>query len=230
MQIIKVFLSIVYLIAFFSVESLAITWNSAYIESFAKNYLTENILPPVDGKIAFEISSIDHRVVINSCQTPLQANIPENINRRNVNIKISCADSTPWQIYLHAKVERSFAVVVATNNIEKGVVLSKNNIGIEYLAPNKIRGEKLNNLEALLGSKAERRIAKGRTITRRNVCLICKGNVVTIEAQSNNFSIKTKGIALSSGNLHQQIKVKNSQSGRVIKAEISAINRVTINL
>ena len=230
MQIIKVFLSIVYFIALSPVESSAITWNSAYIESFAKTYLTENIPPPKEGRISIEVSSIDPRVVINSCQVPLQANIPENINRRNVNIKITCADRAPWQIYLHAKVERSFAVVVATNTIEKGVVLSKENIGIEYIPPNKIRGEKLTSIKALLGSKAEKRIGKGRTITRRNVCLVCKGDVITIVAKAKNFMVKTKGIALSSGNLHQQIKVKNTRSGRVIKPKISAINQVTINL
>lgn len=230
MQIIKVFLSIVYFITLLPVESSAVTWDSAYIESFAKTYLIENIPPPVDGKISIDVANIDPRVIINSCQTPLQANIPENVSRRNVNIKITCADSTPWQIYLHAKIERTFAVVVATNVIEKGVVLSKDNIGIEYIAPNKIRGEKLSNIQALLGSKAEKRIGKGRTITRRNVCLVCKGDVITIVAKAKNFMVKTKGVALSSGNLHQQIKVKNTRSGRVIKPKISAINQVTINL
>jgi len=230
MQIIKVFLSILYFIALLPVESSAVTWDSAYIESFAKTYLTENIPPPEDGRISIDVANIDPRVIINACQVPLQANIPENVSRRNVNIKITCADSTPWQIYLHAKIERTFAVVVATNIIEKGVVLTTDNIGIEYIAPNKIRGEKLSNIQALLGSKAEKRIGKGRTITRRNVCLVCKGDVITIVAKTKNFMVKTKGIALSSGNLHQQIKVKNTRSGRVIKPKISAINQVTINL
>lgn len=234
MQIIKVFSSIVYfialLIALSPVASSAVTWDSAYIELFAKNYLTDKIPPPVDGRISIDIANIDPRVVIQSCQIPLQANIPENVSRRNVNIKIYCGDSTPWQMYLHAKIERTFAVVVATNIIEKGVVLSKENIGIQYIARNKIRGEKLTNLKALLGSKAEQRIGKGRTITRRNVCLVCKGDVITIVAKSKNFMVKTKGVALSSGNLDQQIKVKNTRSGRVIKPKISAINQVTINL
>jgi len=42
--------------------------------------------------------------------------------------------------------------------------------------------------------------------------------------------IKTQGTALSSGNLNQQIRVKNSRSGRIIKPKISAMNQVTINL
>lgn len=42
--------------------------------------------------------------------------------------------------------------------------------------------------------------------------------------------IKTKGVALSSGNLHEQISVENSRSGRVIRPKVSAVNQVTINL
>ena len=230
MPTLKVFLSIVCFIALFPLTAPATTWDRAYIESFAKTYLESIIPTPLDGKISIHVAKIDPRVVIKPCLVPLKANIPENINRRNVNIKITCADSMSWQIYLSAKIERTFAVVVTTNTIEKGVMLSEENIGIAYLAYNKIPGEKLTNINAVLGSKAEKRIGKGRTITRKNVCLVCKGDAITIIAKAASFMIKTKGIALSSGNLNQQIKVKNSRSGRVIRPKISAVNQVIINL
>ncbi len=230
MHTFKVFLSTVYFIALFPLSISAITWDRAYIETFAKTYLQSKISPPNDGKITINVAKIDPRVLIQPCQIPLKANIPENINRRNVNVKITCEDSTPWQMYLPAKIERSFAVVVATNIIEKGIILSESNIGIEYIADNKTRGEKLTDIKAVLGSKAKKRIGKGRTITRRNVCLVCKGDAITIIAKTENLVIKTKGTALSSGNLNQQIKVKNANSGRVIKPKISAVNQVTINL
>jgi len=230
MHTFKVFLSIMCFIVLFPLESLATTWDRAGIESFAKTYLESKIAPPLDGKIAFNVVNIDPRVIIKPCQVPLKANIPENAQRRNVNIKITCNDSMPWQLYLPTKVKRTFAVVAATNNIEKGVILSEQNIGIIYVASNKIRGEKLNEIKAILGSKAKRRITKGNMINRQNVCLVCKGDTITIIAKSKNFMIKTKGTALSSGNINQQIRVKNSRSGRVINPKISAVNQVTITL
>ena len=230
MNTFKVFLSIMCFIVLFPLESLATMWDRAGIESFAKTYLESKIAPPLDGKIAFKIINIDPRVIIKPCQVPLKANIPENTQRRNVNIKITCNDSIPWQLYLPAKVERTFAVVAATNNIEKGVILSELNIGIIYVTNNKIRGEKLSKIAAVIGSKAERRITKGSMINRRNVCLVCKGDTITIIAKSQNFMIKTKGKALSSGNINQQIRVKNTRSGRVINPKISAVNQVTITL
>ena len=62
------------------------------------------------------------------------------------------------------------------------------------------------------------------------MCLVCKGDSVTITAKSPNFIIKTQGIALSSGNLNKQIKVKNTRSGKVIRSKITAINQVVIHL
>ncbi len=231
MRITNVFLlSIMTFIALYPLASFATTWDSAYIESFAKKFLENEIAPPPEGKISFSIADIDPRIIIKPCQIPLTANIPENTDRRNINIKISCDDSTSWQMYLPAKIERTFAVVVATSTIEKGATLTKQNIAIEYIATNKIRGERLTDINAVLGSKAEKRIGSDHPITRRNICLVCKGDTITIIAKNKNFMIKTKGVALSSGNLHEQIEVENSRSGRVIRPKISAVNQVTINL
>ncbi len=230
MHLIKLYSIILYLIVLFPPTSHATTWDKAYIETFAKKHLEEKLLPPEGGKISIRIANIDPRITIKPCQQKLTANIPENTNSRNVNVKIYCADSKPWQIYLPARIERTFAVVIATTTIEKGAMLSKDNISVQFLASNKIRGKKLTDITAVLGSKAEKRIGKGRAINTRNVCLVCKGDSVTITAKSANFIIKTQGIALSSGNLNKQIKVKNSRSGKVIRAKVTAINQVIIHL
>ena len=230
MHTIKFFLFITYFMALFSLVSSATTWDSAYIESFVQKSLESNILPPSGGKISFNIADIDPRIIIKPCQTPLKANLPENTNRRNINVKVTCEDSTPWKIYLPAKIERTFAVVVTTSTIEKGDILTKKNIAIDYVAKNRIRGERVTDINSVLGSKAEKRIANDHTVTKNNICLVCKGDAITIIAKTENFMIKTQGTALSSGNLNQQIRVKNSRSGRIIKPKISAVNQATIHL
>lgn len=230
MHRIKLYSIALYLIVLFSPTGHATTWDKAYLETFAKQFLKEKLLPPVGGKISISIASIDPRITIKPCTQKLTANIPENTTGRNVNVKISCADSTPWKIYLPARIERTFAVVIATTVIEKGATLSKDNISVQFLTSNKIRGKKFTNISTILGSKAEKRIGKGRAINTKNVCLVCKGDSVTITAKSSNFMIKTQGIALSSGNVNKQIKVKNTRSGKAIRAKVTAINQVAIHL
>jgi flagella basal body P-ring formation protein FlgA len=225
-----VYLSFICLLMLLPSISLATTWDRAYIESFAKKYLEANIPAPADGRISFNVTNIDTRIIIKPCQVPIKANRPENTHRRNEHVTITCDASTPWQLYLPAKMERTLAVVVTTSTMEKGEVLTKDNIAIDYIATNKIRGERITDINSVLGSKAEKRIGNERTITKTNICLVCKGDVITIIAKNDSFLIKTKGTALTSGNLHEQIEVKNSRSGRIIRPQISAVNQVTINL
>ena len=219
-----------FLLVLFTSISFATTWDSAYIELFAQKHLESTIPPPLGGKISFRVANLDPRIRITPCQAALKANIPENTERRNVNVKIYCDDAIPWHIYLPAKIERSYAVVVTTSTIEKGEILTPENIAISFIETNRIRGERITDINEVLGSKAEQRIGNDQTIAKKNICLVCKGDAITIMAKNKNFTIKTKGTALSSGNLHEQISVKNSRSGRIIKPTISAINQVTINL
>jgi flagella basal body P-ring formation protein FlgA len=219
-----------YLIVLFSFSSHSTTWDRAYLETFAKKYLEEKIVPPEGGKISISVANIDPRITIQPCKQKLIANIPQDTISRNVNVKISCDDPTPWQIYLPARIEKTFAVVIATTTIEKGTMLSKDNISVQYIPSNRIRGKRLSDMTAILGSKSEKRIGKGRAINTKNVCLVCEGDTVTISANSPNFVIKTQGIALSSGNLNKQIKVRNTHSGKVIRSKVTAINQVTIHL
>jgi flagella basal body P-ring formation protein FlgA len=230
MYIIQFFLSLLYFLVLFPTISSATSWDSTYIESFVQKHL-ENIIPaPSGGRISFSVTEIDPRIIIKPCQAPIKANIPENTNRRNINIKITCDDPAPWYLYIPAKIERTYAVVVTTRTIEKGEMLTTKNVAIDYVANNRIRGERLSDMHSILGSKAEKRIGINNAISRNSVCLVCKGDTVTIVAKNDNFIIKTKGTALSSGNLNDQIEVKNSRSGRVIKPTISAVNQVVINL
>ena len=204
--------------------------DSAYIERFAHAYLTEKFPSTEEEIVRITLSSLDPRIVIKSCSIPLTANIPEKNNARNVNIKISCDESIPWKMYLSAKVEITKAVLIAKSTISKGDKLDDSNVELAYMPINRLRGNKLIDKSIVFGAKAKKRIAKGRVISKKSFCLICKGDMVTIIASSNSFNIKTRGVALSSGNINEQIRVRNTRSNKVITPRVKTINQVVIHL
>lgn len=224
------FFTLSLILLFNAPKSFAKTWLHNEIEEFAQTFLEENLITPKEGKVVIDVATLDPRIIIKTCQIPLIANIPENHNGRNINIKISCEDTEPWSIYLPAKVEITLPVLVAKNTILKGTLLNNENIAIQYIATNKIRGEKLKDKNIVLGARATKRIAKGRTISRKHICIVCEDDVVVIIASSESFTIKAQGIALSSGNIDEQIRVKNTRSNRIITATVKATNKVVINL
>ena len=230
MSNIKIFITFLTITLVFLTKTTEAKTDNAYIESFAKNYLIENIASPPNGKLTIKVANIDPRVEFDDCETNLNANIPQNFNGRNVNIKISCDDSTPWHIYLAAKINTMIPVIVAKKSINKGTLLDKSHVKLAYKDSYKIRGTFLTDLNKVIGTKSERRVSKGQLLTLRNICIVCEGSQVAIIAQSENFTIKTNGEALSSGNIGEQISVKNKQSGKIITAQVKAINKVVINL
>jgi flagella basal body P-ring formation protein FlgA len=205
-------------------------FDSAFVEQFAKNYLTEQFPSTETERISISVAKLDPRIIIKACNVPLTANIPEKSQARNVNVKISCDESTPWQMYLSAKIEKTKAVLIAKATISKGDILTEDNIELAHIAVNKIRGDKLTDTNIIYGAKAKKRIAQGRAISKKSICLVCKGDVVTIIALSNSFSIKTQGVALSSANVNEQIRVKNSRSNKVITPRVQSANKVVIHL
>jgi len=226
----KLFLFFLTLLLIKQPSSAATELDSAFIEHFAKAFLLEQFPSTDEEKVRISVAHLDPRIVIKPCSIPLSANIPEKNNARNVNVKISCDESISWKVYLSAKVEITKAILIAKSTISKGEKLDESNVELAYIATNKIRGNKLTNTQVVFGAKAKKRIAQGRAISKRSICLVCKGDVVTIIASSKSFNIKTQGVALSSGNINEQIRVKNTRSNKVITPRIKAINQVVINL
>ncbi len=213
-----------------SFASYAMEFDKAYIENLAKSHVEKSIPVLANKKVNITVSKIDPRVNIKPCQSPLSANIPENSKGRNVNVKISCSDSISWQLYIPVRIKTMVELLVATSTISKGSVLDTDNTAIIFKDEATLRGEIISHNNGILGAKAKRGISKGSAITKRNICLVCKGESVTIIARSKSFLIKTTGTALSNGAVGDQVRVKNKQTGRTVTGKVKAINQVVITL
>lgn len=67
-------------------------------------------------------------------------------------------------------------------------------------------------------------------INLQHICMVCKGDLVTIFAKTGTLTIKTTGFALQDGNVGEQIRVKNQKSGKTISARVQDVKSVAVNL
>ncbi len=213
-----------------TLDCVATTYDAEYITKLAKTYVEEHTEQPRHGKIVVTPAAIDPRINIKPCSVPLSANIPQNYSSRNLNVKISCESSTPWQLFIPVQVETTIPVLVAKTKIAKGSTLNEQNLAIEWRNLYRIRGEILNDIDQIKGARSKRTLMPGRAVTKKVICVVCKGEVVTIVAQSDNFHIKTSGVALKNATFGEQVKVRNTRSGKTITAQVQSINQVAINL
>lgn len=210
--------------------SQAMTFDRDYIYNLIKTSVKKQISTPDQGQLEIEVSPIDPRVTLQPCLSALSANIPENHNGRNVNVKVVCPDETPWQLFVPVRIQTIVPILVARVRMTKGTLLDNTNIEVIFKDSNQIRGTVLTDPNIVTGARTKRNLSQGSAITSRNTCFVCKGQPVYIIAKSASFEIKSMGIALKDGSLGDLIPVKNKKSGRVVHGQVNAINQVVINL
>jgi flagella basal body P-ring formation protein FlgA len=230
MSKLKIFIVISVISVSLSTLAFGQTMNREQLQDFVGQFIENNISLPTQGKMTVSVSSIDPRIIIKPCISSLVANIPQNHNGRNVNVKINCNDPTPWYLFIPARIQMVVPVVVAKSIISKGSRVDESNVIIEYRETRRIRGETLADTTIVIGTRAKRKLSAGAILTKKNICFVCKGSHVTIIAKSDTLMIKTAGIALKDGGIGEQIRVKNESSGRTVTGRVSAINKVVIDL
>ncbi|MCE2571566.1 flagellar basal body P-ring formation chaperone FlgA [Motilimonas eburnea] len=200
------------------------------IEKMAEDEVAAQIQSPANGKVGIVASPLDTRINIAPCQQPLNANIVNGKINKTTVVKVSCDDAAPWHTYVQVRVKITKPVVVASQLLAPGALLSEHNIFIDFVETQNIRGNVIDDPTLLYGVKAKRRIPKGRMIKMRDVCYICKGDNVVIKAQMGNLEIKTNGIAISSASLGQTIRVRNTQTNKIVVGKVTGVSEMEVKL
>jgi len=91
----------------------------------------------------------------------------------------------------------------------------------------------LTSLDQAVGQKLTRPVVTDQVITLvhlEQAEVVRKGDHVVISASSGALQVKMPGEALSNGGMSEQIRVKNLNSNRVIKARVTAPGQVEVAL
>lgn len=91
----------------------------------------------------------------------------------------------------------------------------------------------LTSVDQAIGQKLTRPVVTDQVITLvhlEQAEVIRKGDQVVISASSGGLNVRMPGEALSNGGMSEQIRVKNLNSNRVIKARVTAPGQVEVAL
>ncbi|MEZ9821052.1 flagellar basal body P-ring formation chaperone FlgA [Shewanella sp. 10N.286.45.A1] len=215
-------------------DQLASVPSISTISRLAIAAVEEKIEAPDKAKINITPQSLDSRVSLPSCYLPIKAEIAsDRAIRRNNTIKISCDSpdlSYPWQIFLSVRVDILYPVVVAKSTLGPGDLLSSSDVEIDYVEQTTLRGQQFDQVDQVVGARLKRRVAPQQPIFNNHLCIVCKGDTVSIFARSENFEIKTVGEALHDGNLGDKIRIKNTHSQKTLNAKVTAVGQVEVRM
>lgn len=183
-----------------------------------------------DTRYEINVMGLDPRSRLKACSEELQLSpFRQGQIRSHMTIKVSCEGKKAWQIYIPVQINKEQRAVVAKHTINSGEKLTEHDLGIEFIASNRIRNQFYSQLDDLLGAQVKRGLRAGQVVTNRQICLVCDGEPVTIIARGEGFSLKTAGLALDDGISGQVISIKNSRSGRTLRGKVIDVGKVQVS-
>ncbi|MBE0505991.1 MAG: flagellar basal body P-ring formation protein FlgA [Marinospirillum sp.] len=227
-----------------SVYGLFMVLFSWVLPSFAQNqnvaqlqvdasYWIDQQLSGQMGRYEVQFSALDPRLRLAACQTPVDIE-PHGGGelRGRVNLKISCLDQG-WFVYLAVDIQRFVPVVVARTALPRGTGLTPQVLMVQEMEVSRVRGDYYTSINSLNGMQLRNRVRAGDVITHVNLMAadaVNKGEQVVISAISSTGSlgVRMAGEALDNGKIGDQIRVRNIQSGRVIRAIVKGRGAVEV--
>lgn len=177
---------------------------------------------------------IQNKVALNylpDCQQPIsiENQRPEATSRTSYGI--SCSSPT-WKSYVPVTQEIFVKGIKAIAPIPRGSTINQKNTVIGETNLNNIRGHLYTIANPPYGLIAARNIRINTFLTDQLTelpNLVKKGSRVLIVAQSDNISVRMNGTALEDGVEGQQIRVKNTSSGRIVYGKVVSDSEVLVN-
>ena len=186
------------------------------------------------------ILSINKKVKIPSCFGEIKINDKYN-NLKT--LEILCLGNTPWKYNLRTNISQNLkktkknklkkkktGVMVSLKKLKRGHILQAEDFKLKYfsqIGSNNVYSD----AEKLIGRKLKAPLKENQIIRERHLVknwLIKEGQKVKIEHKRGNLRIIVDGIALDSGMLGDYLKVKNENSGKVVKGWVKNNKKITI--
>lgn len=200
-----------------------------YLQEQAQAFVLDQLDIPLDAQADVKASTIDERLPLTRCEDALTISLPARMEiRRNTTVYLKCEGDKSWDLYLPVRVSIQKPYVTVAVPVAKGDILSEPMLTLAYQDQTLIRGDYLTDPTALIGVRSKRELKPGQPIRLTQVCVVCKGDQVTLSAENSSMQIKTMARALQDGSFGDMIRLVNTRSGRTVQGQVSAVGSVVV--
>lgn len=199
------------------------------VADFAKSFAKEQLLTTKNEQVHINAATIDKRIKLAPCQDALSAKFVGSQNhQRAATVLVVCEQDPGWQLYVPLRIKRMVPVVITERPLSKGDLLTDANTRIAMRDGALLRSGYISDLAFVKGARLKRQLAMDQLVLTRHICLVCKGENVTISSSVGNLTVKTDGVALGGGVLGDKVNVRNSKSKRIVSGTVKAPGLVVI--
>ena len=171
------------------------------------------------------------------CDTTPEITISTENHTGSQRLQLQCHSPNSWTIYMRGHIDAYAEVLVSRIPMTRGMQPTPKNTHLEERNISDLKRGYLLDYQQLENMSAARRIRAGEVIIPSMLepeQIIQRGDRVNLVAGSGNmtknsgsFLISMPGEAMNNGALHQQIRVRNISSGRIVTGDDRKQNRST---
>jgi|GEM_PF-29166 len=186
------------------------------------------------GNTTVRAGTLDARHRLAYCDKPLDGFLRSgtDIKARTI-VGVRCSGSKPWKVYVPVDVVVTANVLVARQTLIKGQVLAATDLTVEQRDVSRVRGGYLSEPKQVVGRRLKTQVIAGKTLKPTMIevdIAIRRGQSVTLTVNSGGFDINMKGTAMMDGAVNQRIRVRNTNSGRIIEGIVRSREHVEVLL
>lgn len=202
-----------------------------FLEFTVEDYLATS---QTEGRYEIEVKQLDPRLRMPMCDKELTASLESPATPiGRVTVKVRCEGSSPWTVFVPAQVHLFREVVTTTRPLRRAGIIEPGDVVLRERDISLINQGYFTSVDQAIGQKLTRPTVTDQVITLvhlEQAEVVRKGDQVVITARSGTLSVRMPGEALSNGGLAEQIRVKNLNSMRVIKAQVTAPGQVEVSM
>lgn len=204
------------------------------LQASVASFLTDYYAATQAEKIEIDVADLDRRLTLAQCEMPLSFTLNDSSNSGgNLTVHTRCEGAVPWSIYVPAQVSVFRELLVASRNLVRGDIVSRADVVSEIVNTSQLRQGQISETDSVIGQEVKRPISKGepfRNASLDSPMVIKRGDPVIIELQSGSISVNSNGTAMANGRIGERIRIRNSQSDRIVSGQVVAAGRVLMVL
>lgn len=171
-----------------------------------------------------EAGRLDPRLRLNRCDRSLEAfATAATAAGGNRSVGVRCTGTRPWTLYVPVRVRRYETVVMLARTIQRGAVLSRNDLRTVERDVTALNSGYFSKPEALAGHRLRRSAAAGTVLTPALVHrppAIARGDRITLVSNGGGVSVSAPGEALADARRGERLSVRNLSSGKVVEGVV----------
>lgn len=181
------------------------------------------------GKVAFNVSDIDQRIVLPAC-SKVEAFLPPGSQLTGrVAIGVRCAEPKGWHIYVPVQIRITRALLISARPLALGQIIHTPDISWQTTETTENVG--ITDISLAVGKVLRYSISAGNILRAdmlRDPYSVKQGQSVRLSVQGSHFVLSSSGVALNNASEGEAVQIRTT-TGRVISGIASEEGVVQIN-